>query len=323
MSKNSTRLLGLAAALTFVTGALPAQTKVFPWPGDPSWSPWTIASGGAEITGANPRHGNGSLALSTTGGLSDWGFYVHLSGDNPWGQLGDLSALSFEWYRTGLTPQDPNLPYIPVWPDAPWLAQTPVLRLLLGQEINGSLVMSELVWEKYYTDGSPTTNDEWVAEDLMDQYFWHAMGGTQYWVNSQCQAQTGPFVPDGQNPPSVWDGGLLLGTPTGWAGGSFVDPNATGACAQSGFNLGDASIYGVALGVGSNWPDQYQGYVDWLQLTFNGGEETGEFAVWSNFELPETTVPEPGSMALLATGLVGLGIAGLRKRKKQSTNSTE
>lgn len=321
MSRISTRFFGLAiAAALAAPQALAGQTKVYPWPGDPSWSPWTLGAGSAQITGVNPRYGNGSLALSTTGGLVDWGFYVHLSGDNPWGKLGDLSALSFEWYRTGLTPSTDNLPdYIDPssWPDQPWLAQTPALRLLLGQEVNGGLVMSELVWEKYYTDASATTNDSWVPEDLVGQYFWHAMGGTQYWVNNQCQPQDGGFVPDGQSPPNVFSGGLLLGTPTGWANGWFADALATDACSQAQFNLGDAYVYGIMVGVGSNWPDQYQGYVDWVKLAFAGGEESGDYAVWANFELPETTVPEPGTMALLATGLVGLALAGIRQRRKQ------
>lgn len=306
------------AALMLGTGTAVAQTKVYPWPGDPSWSPWTVAGGAAQITGTNPRYGNGSLALGTSSGLFDWGFYIHSSGENPWGKLGDISALSFEWYRTSITPTDPNLPYIPSWPDAPWLAQTPVLRLLLGQTIGDQLVMSELVWEKWYTDGSPTTNDSWIPVDLMGQQFWHNMGGSQYWVNSQCEAQEGPFVPDGQNPPAVWAGGLLLGTPTGWANGWFADVLATEACAQTGFNLSDAEVYGISLGVGSNWPDKYEGYVDWVKLAFNGGESQDDYAVWANFELPETTVPEPATVGLVATGLVGLGIAGLRKRRKKA-----
>ena len=317
MTRTSLHAAGLGLVALFIgAGPAAAQTKVYPWPGDPSWTPWTMAEGTAEITGANARYGNGSLALGTSSNLFDWGFYVHTSGENPWGKLEDISALSFEWYRSSVDPTDPNLPYIVSWPDAPWLAQTPVLRLLLGQTIGDQLVMSELVWEKWYTDGSPTTNDTWVPVDLMGQNFWHNIGGGQYWVNSACAAQQGAFIPDGQNPPQAWDGGLLLGTPNGWSNGSFADAQATSVCGQAGFNLSDAEVYGLALGVGSNWPDKYVGYADWVKLAFNGGENQGDYAVWSNFELPETTVPEPSTIALLGTGLAGLGIARWRKRPK-------
>ncbi|HKP29683.1 MAG TPA: PEP-CTERM sorting domain-containing protein [Gemmatimonadales bacterium] len=316
MTRPSLRAARLGiAALIMGAGSATAQTKVYPWPGDPSWTPWTMATGSAEITGDNARYGNGSLALGTSSNLFDWGFYVHTSGEDPWGKLGDVSALSFDYYRSSIDPTDPNLPYIVNWPDAPWLAQTPVLRLLIGQTIGDQLVMSELVWEKYYTDGSPTVNDTWNSVDLMSQQFWHNVGGTQYWVNNQCVSQNGPFMPDGSNPPSVWDGGLLLGTPTGWANGSFADANASEACGQAAFNLSDAEVYGIALGVGSNWPDRYQAYADWVKLAFNGGEQQDDYAVWANFELPETTVPEPSTIGLLATGLIGLGFAKYRKRK--------
>jgi hypothetical protein len=279
---------------------------------------WTVLAhpdGLAVITGTNPfpnfvPFGNGSLELSTTGSLFDWGFYGTLSGPTPWGTLAEITALSFSWWRSDIGFATNPHGFNP-WPDAPWLAQSPVLRLLIGQENGGHLVYRELVWEKYYNAPGPYTTpyETWNFENLLGQNFWHNVGGSQYWVNSNCGTED--LNGGGATPPPVWPGGLLLATPSGWVTGTFADPNATAACQAIGFNLAGWSVYGIAVGVGSNWPDAYRGFVDYVRLAFNN-----EDVVYANFELPdETVIPEPSTVILLGTGLAALGIGQLRRRR--------
>jgi hypothetical protein len=295
-------------------------TPVYPYPGDQSWFPmdrfWSVLNPldyRAEITGARPYGGNGSLAVGVDG-FWDWGFYGTLSGATPFGALGSVTAASMYWRRETV----PQLNYTPV-PNDPWLAQTPVLRLLLG-DANG-LLYGELVWEQFYTDNTATPYDQWVFDDMMTQNFWHNSGsgsimtgpggafvsgysgGTQYLVNQGCVDQTYPAAPPDQSETN-WSGGLVVGQLGQWSDLAF--------CSSE---LLNSYVWGVAVGVGSRWPDQYEGYVDYVRLDFD--DPTNDVnAVYANFELPMTPVPEPGTVALLATGLLGLGGAQWMRRRK-------
>ena len=295
MTRTAAALLLLAG--TAVTAG--AQTPVYPYPGDPTWTPmtsgWTFdPTGTAAITGANPYMGNGSLAL----GIPDndpfaWAFYGHLSGSSYWGALSDVSGLSFAWQRDFIDTGNESVP---------WLAQTPVLRLLLGDA--SGLTIGELVWERYYTDASALEVSDygvWHPEDLLGQNFWFNTGGNQYLVNNGCGFQNW----DGTSLDTNWDGGLMTGTVSSWSSSSF--------CTNI---LQNAYVWGIAVGVGSSWPNEYQGYADYVRLAFDEGQGEHE-AVYANFELPPTVVPEPGTIFLVGTGLLGLGAASWRSRRRR------
>ena len=301
------RALAVAAALGGVASPLwgsspgcgPTDTPNLIFPGSPTWAtdfnvyPAESNSATVAITGANPRSGNGSLAVTTSGSLFDWGFFQRLApGGSSWGLLSAINCLTFDWYRNGyLLPEDaPDALFAETWQE-----QTPVLRLLVRDEVNGQVLNSHLVWERWYnTKGvlAPTENDEWHFEDLTTQQFWRHFDGGNLYTNLGCA--NGNFSTSSQ---------LQTYDVSGWV------TNCYSSAAQ---------IYGVMIGVGSYWPGEYGGYLDNVQLRFEGDEG---FAVEDNFELPlTTTTPEPATVALLAAGLAAMGLVS-RLRRRNPTAS--
>ncbi|HTL05874.1 MAG TPA: PEP-CTERM sorting domain-containing protein [Gemmatimonadales bacterium] len=264
-------------------------------PGDPRWAadlnvyPNATNFGTVGITGNNPRSGNGSLEATTSGSLFDWAFFQRLATGGAFGLLSSVNCVTFDWFRAGYT-----LP-----PDAPasllaetWQEQTPVLRLMVRDVVNGQVFNSQLVWERWYnTLGvlSPTPNDQWNYEDLTGQLFWRHFDGGNVYTNAGCA--NGAF-----------DGSANLQTYdlSGWVSNCYSS---------------SAVVYGIMIGLGSSWPGAYHANLDNVQLAFDG--QSG-FAVQDNFELtnPTTVTPEPGTIVLLLTGFVVIGGMALVRRKK-------
>jgi hypothetical protein len=297
MSKHSSILIAAIFAIYFCAASYVHAGNII-YPGDPYWSKVTVAGGDANITGEKPRSGNGSLALTTLGSLDDWAFYTRYA-DSSFGYLKDIDALSFDWYRGSNTVIPKNM----VSSD-PWMVQTPVLRLLVKDNIidgkgnSAGTFISELIWEKYYTDTVNNFNnmtiDKWVDQDLKGQNFWrHTISTEGYTLNTG--ADISPYTHDG----------LLMASSTlGWAFNNNINSPYTA----------NAVIYGLSVGVGSMWPADYYGYVDNVLLSFSGGEGP---VIDDNFELP-TPVPEPATLFLLGSGLATL-VFGRRRHGRERT----
>src|SRR6266542_5882409 len=158
------RVIGVAAALCVAAAApvwadapqcVQRDTPNIIEPGNPLWAAdlnvypnqCEANSGTVAITTHNPRSGLGSLALTTSGSLFDWAFFKRVSAGDSWGLLSDVNCLTFDWWRSSYTlPPDPPESLTA----ATWQEQTPVLRVLIRDFVNGEWQVSHLVWEEWY-----------------------------------------------------------------------------------------------------------------------------------------------------------------------------
>ena len=306
MRSRSALLAALLLAASVTTAATASAQIVTPtnpqgWFADTRGTMGTVG-----ITGANPRQGafpytqnspaNGSLDLTTSGGLDDWAFFRNNSTNTAtgFGALSALSALSFDWWRTGGIDMNAasDLPY------EPWRHQSPVLRVTYSQVIGGALVpVGELVWEQFYqldADGLVTDMNvnAWNQENLLGQKFWiHEFNDAAYYVaDTEGSCTRKPSYLYASEP-------VLALSLLNW------QDCALGEGANGLF------VTGIAVGVGSQWPGRYQGYVDNVVMGF-GGEAP---VIAANFEV---IAPEPSTWALMAAGLVGVAVAARRRRRQ-------
>lgn len=279
--------------------------------------PCGLAVGSGACTGGFGNVGSGSLELRVTGtgtNYPDWAFWYRfaqgslantIAANASFGSLSNLSALSFDWYRVA----------VPGWNDPPgvggqpippvdWRYKTPVMRLRL-QEIRAGQadVFSELIWEGYYNQPSLaalgalngyTPVDQWVRQAGMNLgNFWY----TQVDANGNA---TSYGVPGGCNGSfTFWQGGI--------ASGATSTLFAPGGCLAG---TTDVRVVGVGVGVGSAWPLPWEGAVDNVQLGF-GPAQT--LALNTNFDF--STIPEPASVGLIGTGLIGVGVLVRRRQR--------
>ena len=307
------RIVLLAAAAVLLPAASQAQngqvvgpngTVIAGAPGN--WTPDIQAGGYGQVTSTNGRCGfagycAGSLELSVSGNqrpsdgqYPDWAYLYNLNAGSQgsFGSLALLDRLSFDWYRLS----------DPTWNTtdkaADWPYKTPVLRLTLA-DANGR--RSDLVWEGYYNraagealDGAPTPVDQWItSDDLQRGNFWVNLlptgaGDENMFLDADCQYQ--PFT--------FWRGAV-----PSFSISQLLGPDGC---------LADANeqVVGIAVGVGSQWPLPYHGFVDNVRMGFDGTEE---LAVDTNFDLV-TATPEPSTWVLMATGLLVIGGVARKRR---------
>jgi hypothetical protein len=220
----------------------------------------------AAITNTQPRSGNGSVEMSQTDGsgkadfVYTWGF---VEGRN----LGNLDALSYEWYRDSGSTVAQHL--------------QPALRLLY--DADGSALTADdrgyLIFEQVYNppsfNGAVPTN-AWVSSDVI---------GANFWMRQ--------FSPG--NTVESYDNTLAE-----WIAGAHPSAVADRLSANS-------AILGLEFGIGSGWTGTFRGNVD--NVSFGFGRDSTTF----NFETASAAVPEPGSLALLGLGLMGVFLGRRRK----------
>lgn len=281
MKKIITAVLALALTATAVNAQVVSQNNLTQK--DLGWYTVIQGNGNATVTGANPRYGFGdvgfgSLQMHTTGKMEDWVFAYRYA-DTNWGMLSNITSLSFDWFRSSNPNWDADITKdgIQLYD---WKYKSPAFRLFFDDH-------TEIVWENYFNrpiDNDLSYVDSWQTSEMINGNFWYrdAVG---YSLNTNpCTTSEMP----------IWGGNVQTLSIT-----KLID------C------YGDKQVIGVGVGLGSQWPYQYKGFVDNVRISSKGTEVLN-----TNFDrrVPTTTVPEPATYAMMLMGLIGIGFVS-RGRK--------
>jgi hypothetical protein len=159
----------------------------------------------------------------------------------------------------------------------------PALRLVYDADgdIGTKDDLGYLIFEQVYNDpfaNSPVPTDLWVSSNIIDANFWMRQVSKSNTVESY---------------------NISLAE---WIAGAHPSDMADRLSA-------DSAILGLEFGIGSGWNGSFTGYVD--NVSFGFGNRA---ATTFNFETEtEADVPEPGSLALLGLGLMGVCLGRRRK----------